>query len=420
MPDVLYYLLLAAVFLGMISLLVAAHELGHYIVARWCGMGVEEFSVGMFGKKPLATLGRHRYRVPLDPDSDAVEGEMVDVSSAGHGIEGGGAPRMGRVVRGADGRLLTEEETVFNLRPWPIGGFVRIKGMAPREDGSEITVPGGFFSKPAWQRLLVLAAGPFASVVTGVAVLAGLYGSQPIARPSLEPIIGLVAPASPAEKGGLKTGDRVTSVAGQPVTDFHSIVVAVRDRKAEPFALGVVRGGVTLMLTVTPEISAEKTPVLDEHFEPTAEYRRQAKLGVAPTIVKVRMGYGEALSTAARRPPTIVANLVGIVKRPSEAKDKVGGTVAMVRQTEMALKYGPSAVVEIAGLFSISVGIFNLLPIFPLDGGQMVVAVVEMLRRGRRLSLATQNLISLAGFAILLLLIVTVNVLDVAKLVGRA
>ena len=125
------YALLTVVFLFMISALVAAQELGHYLFARLFGMGVEEFAIG-YGKKPLFTWLRKPYK-----------------------------------VRGHSGEDLGESETTdFTVRPWPLGGFVKIKGMMPEEDGSEINVRGGFYNKPPWQRFVVLLAGPAFSVVS--------------------------------------------------------------------------------------------------------------------------------------------------------------------------------------------------------------------------------------------------------------
>src|SRR5947207_10630088 len=106
MITFLFDLLVATVFLLMLCVLVAAHELGHYLFARLFGMGVEEFAIG-FGKRPLWVWMRKTYKVD-DP-------KVQDLT----------------------------ETTDFTVRPWPLGGFVKIKGMLPEEDGSEVAVPGG-------------------------------------------------------------------------------------------------------------------------------------------------------------------------------------------------------------------------------------------------------------------------------------
>jgi Predicted membrane-associated Zn-dependent proteases 1 len=161
------------VFLLIITVLVAAHEYGHYLFAKIFGMGVEEFAIG-FGRNPIWTYRRKTYRLPIARDQVV---EPYSESSAS-GMPGEMTRRTITpvVVETPEGRYI-EETTNFTIRAWPLGGFVRIKGMMPEDDGSEVRIPGGFYSKDPWKRFIVLLAGPVFSVLAGVIMLIGLYST---------------------------------------------------------------------------------------------------------------------------------------------------------------------------------------------------------------------------------------------------
>jgi regulator of sigma E protease len=394
-------------FITLISVLVAAHELGHYLFARLFRMGVEEFAIG-FGKKPLFTWMKKTY--PVDPPSRRV------LPPEGHE---GTPPALEEKIEKAEHGELTET-TVFTVRPWPIGGFVRIKGMVPHDDGSEIHIPGGFYSKPPWQRFIVLLAGPVFSLLAGIILIGGLYMSW--GRELLAPVLGAVAKDGAAYHAGLLPGDRVMSVDGQPVREWQEMVVLVRDRAGQPLEFVVQREGSTFTKTIAPKLDPEPTPVLGEMNQPTGEMRRQGKIGAAPdpeAIFREVLPLGAAVREASLWPVRIVQNLFGLIAKPSRFKDEVGGPITILAASKRSAEMGLPYFVQLAGLLSISLGIFNLLPIFPLDGGQMMVSLVEMLRRGRRLSMQVQGTVATVGFAMVLMLIVSVFWVDINRFWGR-
>lgn len=355
--------LTAVTFLVMISLLVAAHEYGHYLFARLCGMGVEEFSIG-FGK------GKWVYRV--------------------------------------------KDGTEFTLRPLPLGGFVRITGMAPEEDGSEVNIPGGFYSKPPIQRLLVLFGGPLFSIVAGVLILIGLFLSVP-RHPLDEPVLGLVLPGKSAAAAGLQEGDRILSVEGQPVSTWYQLVSSVRDKPDQSLAFVVDRDGKRFETEVKTYLNDRATPVLGADLEPTPERRKQAMIGAAPSVR--RSTVPEAVGEAVVYPFQMAAGMVGAFTSTTRFKDEIGGPISIVTATSEQVQRGVADVILLAGLLSISLGIFNLLPIPGLlDGGQMVLAFMELLRGGRRLSMRTQSYLSGVGLTILAVLIISVFAVDIGRL----
>ncbi|MBI5706489.1 MAG: site-2 protease family protein [Armatimonadetes bacterium] len=351
-------------FLTLITVLVAAHELGHFLFARWFKMDVEEFAIGL------------------------------------------GKPKWVWLRKG---------DTEYTLRAWPLGGFVRVKGMMPEEDGSEVNIANGFYSKPPFQRFMVLFAGPLFSVVAGVALLTALFMSVGVMKRSHEPVIGFMAKDKAGYQAGLRPGDRIVAVEGKPVKTFYEVMTIVRDRAKMPTEITYVRKGVQAVTTATPTL--EDGPVLNEDFEPTGDSRKQGKLGMGPNAVPEKVGIATAFVKSVELPFVIVGRLAGSVLQPSRLKDEVGGPIAIFQAAQEGAKSGIPDMISMAGVLSISLGIINLLPAMPMDGGQMLVAFVEMLRRGRRLSFRVQTVLLNVGLLFVSLLVLSAVFLDVSRLV---
>jgi regulator of sigma E protease len=421
MPNLATPLLAAVVLILILMVLVAAHELGHYLFARWFKMGVEEFAIG-FGKPKLWTYRVKTYRVDV-PDVNVLpagveEGDEFEIDASGMSMEGGGEARRAKLVR-TDGGLALEEKTNFTFRPWPIGGFVRIKGMVPFEDGRETSVPGGFYSKPAWQRLIVLFAGPLFSILAGIVLLIPLFMFAGLDEPVNEPVIGRVGSPTPASQAGLESGDRIMSVNGQSMATFYDVLKVVRENAGKSISVTVNRNGETFVRDIVPMKDTAPTPVLGPDLRDSGELAIQGKLGIVYDTQKRKLPFGEAVLAAVDTPRRAIAGLVTTFQSVSNFERSVGGPGTMYKFSEAAVQDGIDRIISLAALLSISVGIFNLLPVYPLDGGQMVVALIEMLRGGKRLSLRVQEAIGTVGFAMVLMLFVSVIIVDVKRWMPR-
>lgn len=407
------------VFVLMISVLVAAHELGHYLFARMFNMGVEEFAIG-FGSKPLFTWMRRSYVIPVKPGDDPDNTGQGNAHAADGlaRLEGSGAPREIERIDTPNGPAL-RETTVFTVRPWPLGGFVRIKGMLPEEDGSETRIPGGFYNHAPWQRFLVLLAGPLFSVLAGIAILTPIFMVDGQSKLKDVPIIGSMGVPTAASKGGMKVGDVVKSIDGTAIHSFHDMIGLVKGSGGKTLHFTVERQGKTHELSITPEFDKNPGVVLDQNLEITNETAKLYRIGVSAPETKIPLSFGAALSEAVKAPEDAVLGVLRIFSRPSEFKDSVSGPVTMVQLTARAVDAGIWPVLTLSALLSISVGIFNLLPVAPLDGGQMVLALAEMLRRGKRLSLKAQVYASGVGLTLVVALVVSVLFTDVSRLTGK-
>ena len=398
------YFTVAAVFLLMISILVFAHELGHYLFARLFNMGVEEFAIG-FGKRPLITYARRKYTVPVMPGEDATIGsaQPEGIANIGSKIEGGSRHFESIPVETPNG-LELHETTDFTIRPLPFGGFVRIKGMLPEEDGSETKIPGGFYSKAPWKRFIVLLAGPAFSVLAGIAILVPVFMADGISRRDPRPILGAVTVKGPAWVAGLREGDTIVSLQGKPVTRFFDVLKVVRVSAGIDLAITYRRGDKEYSTVARPMLDEDPSPVWDENLNLTQDYKSQAKLLVAPKELIIHASVTAAVQEAVKAPIDTVVGLAGIAQKPERFSHSVNGPAQMVNITKFAMQQGVLRVMQLMAYLSISVGIFNLLPFPPLDGGQMAISLAEMFRGGRRLSIQIQGLVSTVGILAVVML----------------
>ena len=176
--------------------------------------------------------------------------------------------------------------------------------------------------------------------------------------------------------------------------------------------------GTTRSLTFAGKVDADPSAIVDAEGKDTGESRRQTKLGALAESKVTPVPLKDALSAAVRYPYASTMFLVERLRQPAELAKNLGGPGTMIKATSEAVDEGVWGVVRLAALLSISVGIFNLLPFPPLDGGQMWIAFWEMLRGGRRLPMKTQVRVLNLGFAMVILLIGTVLVIDVRRLTG--
>lgn len=363
---VLQILLIAVLF----TLVVGIHELGHYFFAKWKGMVVEEFSIG-FGPKVWS-----------------------------------------RVSKGG---------TAFSLRGVPLGGFVRIRGMEPKADASETRIEGGFYQKSIGSRALVLFAGPLFSLLGGYLLFATAFAGWGEPKVREEAIVGGVEETMAAYKAGLREGDRVIRVDGKSVSNFVDLRAVVASSPGKPLKFLVERDAQKVELTITPALNknsivvgADGKPVVGADGQVLR--RDQGQIGIVPDVYMVPVSIGRSLQLAGLESWAIISETGKVLASPSQLKENAGGVISIARATSRAAHEGLLYFLRLAAIISISLGLINLLPIPLMDGGQLVVAFVEWLRGGRRLSLRTQEAIGLAGLLIIGLLFLSVTYLDIGRL----
>jgi len=302
--------------------------------------------------------------------------------------------------------------TAYTLRPFPLGGFVRVKGMIPEEDGSETKVENGFYSRGPWPRFWMLLAGPVASMLAGSIILASVWGTFGKEEVDHAPIIGRISETGASYKAGIRPGDKILSVNGTPTPTFFTIVENVRDLNGKDAVIEYEREGKKATVTIKPKLDTEPTPVMMPDLTIGKELRKQAKIGIGNGTKREPVSIGEALGDAFKAPFVYSFEMLRLFTQPKELIQNVGGPETMVRLTKAHVDEDFLRFLEYAGGISMSLGFFNLLPIAPLDGGQIVVAIAEMFRRGKRLSFKAQNLFQGVGLSLVLLMVVSFVTID--------
>jgi regulator of sigma E protease len=380
-----------AVFLFMLSILVVFHEYGHYLLARLNGVRVNDFAVG-FGPTLLKWTSPRtgtNYRLNALPIGGycAMQGEDGKTSEAVQQREF----REGSLgqARAAGGVAVLDRPAV--TAPW--------SAEAPAGDN--------FQAKSPWQRLSIVLAGPIANFLLTFLILFVGALSFGVMSEKFGTTIGPIEPGSPGDRAGLHVGDRVVAIDGAPVTDGDSFVNVIRRSPGKPLRFTINRQGEELNFSVTPKATVENGKTIGRiGFIRTPE---RHKVGVAQAIVESANGVKTLL----------VGNVTGIVHlitRPAQNAGQVTSVIGMERQAATLQDLGWGPYLELAAAISMALGVFNLLPFPALDGGRAVFIVAELFR-GRPVDPEKEALVHVAGFAMLMVLLVAVAYKDIANIV---
>ena len=261
----------------------------------------------------------------------------------------------------------------------------------------------GFYAHPLWQRAFVIFAGPFMSFVLGYATIMAVIAFTGLAQDTA--VIDHVLPGSEAQKIGLHSHDRFVQIDGKSVTDGDDLVATIHDSANKPLNIVLRRGNQTLSLVGTPKSvdvgDGEKIGELG--FAPVLEYSRPTLREVIPdTNIVVKNWFSTLGHLFARH------NI-------KEIRKNAGGPIYIVEVTHTAVQQGGSSLLQLMATLSLSLAVFNLLPIPILDGGHLLLFFIEGLRRGRRLTLEQQQNYMLAGLAVIGTLFVFIMFNDITR-----
>jgi regulator of sigma E protease len=347
-------------FLFVLTIVVFFHEFGHFWVARRCGVKVEAFSIG-FGPEIAGFNDRHGTRW-----------------------------RLGLVPLGGYVRFFGDE----NAASVPDGEAVR--AMTPAEQRVS------FYHKPVWQRALVVAAGPLANFLLAIVVFAGIYslhGKQVTAAR-----VDVVEPGSPADIAGFKAGDVVKSINGTEIKAFAEIQRIVGANAGTQITVEVDRGGVSHQLLATPQMREIK-----DNF---GNVIRTGILGLsrstAPGDFKLERHDPFTATWMAVKETWYITErtlaYVGGMIAGRESVDQLGGPIRIAQLSGQVASVGLVALLNLAAILSISIGLLNLFPVPMLDGGHLVFYGVEAIR-GRPIGERAQEMFFRVGLALVLMLL---------------
>lgn len=324
-------------FLFVLTVVVFVHEMGHYLVGRWCGIGVRAFSIG-FGPEIVGFNDRHGTR--------------------------------------------------WKLSAVPLGGYVKFLGdMAvtsdPSEQDTEKLSPEdqrrAFHTQPVWKRAATVFAGPAFNFILTIVVFAVMFAAY--GKYVSEPMVAEVRAESPAEAAGFLPGDRFVSVNGSRVESFADVQRLVSGRAGDELTFVMLRGEDEITLVATPEL-VEQTDALGNVIRLGAigvvnnQEVGQPRLVTFGPLEAVQQGVVETGYIIQRTGQFLQRFVVG-----REDKCQLGGPIRIAEMSGQAAALGFVWLVQLVALLSVGIGILNLLPIPPLDGGHLMFYAAEAVMR---------------------------------------
>lgn len=360
-------------FLFVLTIIVFVHEFGHFLVARWCGVAVKVFSVG-FGPEIVGRTDRHGTR--------------------------------------------------WKVSAIPLGGYVKFAGdenaaSAPDHAAiaqmSEEERRGSFFLKPLWARSAVVAAGPIANFLLAILIFAAIFMAN--GRPIIEARISEVEQGSPAAAAGFEPGDLIVAIDGTPIRSFSEVQRIVSGAPGERLQFTVERDGTRITLTAVPERRELKDPFGNTYSAGVLGVRRIETSNVLP---REHLGPVKALGAGAAETWFVVSRTMNVLEgiiSGRESAEQLGGPIRIAQVSGQVATLGFGALLGLAAMLSVSIGLINLFPVPMLDGGHLVFYGIEALR-GRPLSERAQDIGFKIGLALVLMLMIFATFNDIVQLVS--
>lgn len=339
-------------FIFVLGLLVFVHELGHFITAKMVGIRVERFSLGfpprMFGKK----IG----------------------------------------------------DTDYCISWIPLGGYVKMSGMVDESMDANIKgEPWEYMSKPVWQRMIVISAGSIMNFITAVVIYALVFHFVGVGEGIDGTFVGETFAGKPAEAIGIRPGDVITAVNGQPITSWEDLTGVIHKSPDVEISIEWQRDGQTFNARVTPQRQGESNIGM---------------IGIGPSIQYRQLGFAEAWKTGFLQSYNILRLTVHalrlIATGQEPMRDAVGGPLRIAEEAGKSAKMGFEYLLAFTAVISLNLAFFNMLPFPVLDGGHFVLLLLEGIRR-KPLSTKTVVMVQKIGMAFLLALIVFIFFNDLRR-----
>jgi regulator of sigma E protease len=325
-------------FLFVLTVVVFVHEMGHYLVGRACGIGVNAFSIG-FGPELIGFNDRRGTR--------------------------------------------------WKLCAIPLGGYVKFVGdmnaTSSQPGAEEIATLSeaqrkvAFHTQPIWKRAATVFAGPLFNFLLTIAVFAVLFSIH--GRYVAEPMVAEVNAGSPAATAGIQPGDRFVSVNGEKVETFADVQRLVSGRAGDPLTFVMLRNGAEISLVATPQPMEQEDALGNKIRVAVIGVVNNEEFGQPRLITYSPVG---ALSAAVEETGHIIERTGQFLTRFAvgrEDKCQLGGPVKIAGMSAQAARLGFDWLVQLVALLSVGIGILNLLPIPPLDGGHLMFYAIEAVIR---------------------------------------
>ncbi|MDD5432772.1 MAG: RIP metalloprotease RseP [Candidatus Omnitrophica bacterium] len=347
------------IFLAVLSLLIVVHEFGHFLAARLTGVRVEKFSLG-FGTNLLKKKKGH---------------------------------------------------TEYSISAIPLGGYVKLAGDNLEEYKGK---PYEYLSKPISKRFYIIFCGPLLNYVLGFLFFWLIFF---VGYPSFTTKVGGLLDGYGAKKAGLQIGDKITAIDGQKVAFWEELQKVIQEKnESNNVNLTILRDSKEFNVSV-----AIRETKLDDQL---GSKRKVGLLGITPfdEIVKVRHGFFESFVLSLEKTWFLTEmtykGLWRMVTGKLSVRDSVTGPLGIFDITSKAAKVGLIAILQLVAVLSISLGIFNLLPLPVLDGGHIFLLGIEKIR-GKYLGVKAERVLSQTGFVLIISLALFVTYNDIMRMFGE-
>jgi regulator of sigma E protease len=358
-------------FLFVLTIVVFFHELGHFLVARWAGVRVLTFSLG-FGPELVGFNDRHGTR--------------------------------------------------WKISAVPLGGYVKFFGDDTEASTSSAETlagmtdeerRGSFHHKKVGPRAAIVAAGPIANFLLAIVIFTVMFTF--FGKPSTTARVDKIEANSAAAAAGFQVGDIVTSIDGTKIESFTDMQRIVAIRAGEKLSFTVKRGDQVVQLSGAPELREVKDPFGNVHRQGVLGITRQTAAG---DVLTERVDPATALWLGVKETWFVIdrtLSYIGGVFTGREAADQVGGPLRIAQISGQVATIGMVALINLAAVLSISIGLLNLFPVPLLDGGHLLFYAVEAVR-GRPLSERAQEMGFRIGLGLVLMLMVFATYNDILHL----
>lgn len=415
-------------FILVFGVLVFIHELGHFLFAKRAGVFVREFAIGFGPKLFQKKHGETTYTIRLLPLGGYVmmagddEEDLFTESQLVY-LQVNAEEKVKNIYLSED----TANLVPFQLEAVDLDERREVSGYWPNdpvkqflptaeevfvitEDHRKLQMVPKSRQYPAanrWHRFLINVAGPLFNFLLAIVVFSGIAFSAP-GIPTSSPIIGEVLTDSPAAAAGLHSGDEVQEVAGQEVSTWNEMVMALQDRGDQPTKLAIkTKEGQKQTVTLTPKLITDDSG------------NQRGQIGVQ---VYMEKGFWDRLLYGVKQTFNIIASVFSVIYAMITGKlgmNQLGGPIAIFQATgEVTRSTGILGVMSFLGFLSVNLGTMNLLPIPGLDGGKILLLIVETIRR-KPISKDKEYLITLIGIVCLLVLMLIVTWQDISRVFLR-
>jgi regulator of sigma E protease len=348
-------------FVVVLGVLIFFHELGHFLVARLFGVGVERFSLG-FGPRIL--------------------GKQVGI-------------------------------TDYRISAIPLGGYVKMVGEEPDSEIDPAEIPISFTHKHVFKRILIVAAGPFFNLLLAALIFYGVF--QVSGLMILKPVVGGVEADTPAALSGLAEGDEIAAIDGTAIGSWEEMAAAISKSEGRPLVLTVKRGESLQDITITPIIKPAQN-IFGETID-----RYVIGISAAGDFETQRLNPLQAFLESVQRTyyftKLTVVSVVKLIQGTVSTKT-LGGPIMIAEMAGQQAKEGAGNLVTFIALLSINLAILNILPIPVLDGGHLLFFAIEAVT-GRPVNVKVREVAQQAGIFLLMLLMILVFYNDITRIFFR-